>query len=164
MQQSDRDQVMDEFRNGKLKLLISTDIMARGIDVDSLTHVFNYSPPADPESYIHRIGRTARKGETGTAITFFNPGEKRALDALERRVKMPLEKHPDSTTEFDPALAGRQGRSGRGRGQYGASGGGPGNNPKGGHKGGRRPHQGRRKSGEKAVPATAHVDGQTPSG
>jgi ATP-dependent RNA helicase DeaD len=162
MQQSDRDQVMDEFRTGKLKLLISTDIMARGIDVDSLTHVFNYSPPADPESYIHRIGRTARKGETGTAITFFTPGEKRALDALERRVKMPLEKHPDSTTEFDPALSARNnGRSGRGsggggRGHYGSS---------NGQGKGRRPrHQSQRKSGPKAASGTAQIDSQTPSG
>lgn len=105
MQQSDRDQVMDEFRKGKLRLLVSTDIMARGIDVDNLTHVINYSPPSDPESYIHRIGRTARKGETGTAITFFLPDEKYALDQLERRVKMALNRHPESTLEFEPLAA-----------------------------------------------------------
>jgi ATP-dependent RNA helicase DeaD len=162
MQQSDRDQVMDEFRSGKLKLLISTDIMARGIDVDSLTHVFNYSPPADPESYIHRIGRTARKGETGTAITFFTPGEKRALDVLERRVKMPLQKHPDSAAEFDPTLAAnarsRRGSGGGGRGYYGSSG------YKGGGKGRRPQHAGRRKTDDKAPSATAQLDGHTPSG
>ncbi|HEY9745991.1 MAG TPA: DEAD/DEAH box helicase, partial [Oculatellaceae cyanobacterium] len=102
MQQSDRDQVMDEFRQGKLRLLVSTDIMARGIDVDNLTHVINYSPPADPESYIHRIGRTARKGETGTAITFFTPSEAYALESLQRKVKMTLTLHPDSTGVFEP--------------------------------------------------------------
>lgn len=101
MQQSDRDQVMDEFRSGKLKLLVSTDIMARGIDVDNLTHVINYSPPHDPESYIHRIGRTARKGETGVAMTFFTPTEKRSLELLERRVKMGLQKHPSCELDFD---------------------------------------------------------------
>jgi ATP-dependent RNA helicase DeaD len=157
MQQSDRDQVMEEFRSGKLKLLISTDIMARGIDVDSLTHVFNYSPPADPESYIHRIGRTARKGETGTAITFFTPAEKRALDILERRVKMAIQKHPDSTVEFDPMAARNERfqRGGRGgKGSYGATSG-----------KGRRPQRpSRRKSAEKSAPVTAQLDGQPPSG
>lgn len=102
MQQSDRDQVMDEFRQGKLKLLVSTDIMARGIDVDNLTHVINFSPPSDPESYIHRIGRTARKGETGTAITFFTPQEQFLLEQLQRRVKMVLNPHPESVLPFDP--------------------------------------------------------------
>lgn len=143
MQQSDRDQVMDEFRSGKLKLLISTDIMARGIDVDNLTHIINYSPPGDPESYIHRIGRTARKGETGIAITFFTPDEKRALDLLMRRVKMGLERHPDSTEEFElnPAKPDRfrrgQGRSqgGGGRGPSGLTGSSP---PRFGSSGGGR--------------------------
>lgn len=124
MQQSDRDKVMDEFRAGKLKLLVATDIMARGIDVDNLTHVINFSPPADPESYIHRIGRTARKGETGIAITLFTPKEKRALEQLERRVRMPLTKHPDSTLEFEPGdhyPSNAHHRRGGGRGgSYGA--------------------------------------------
>jgi ATP-dependent RNA helicase DeaD len=115
MQQSDRDQVMDEFRSGKLKLLVSTDIMARGIDVNNLTHVINYSPPNDPESYIHRIGRTARKGETGVAVTFFTPFEKRALELLERRVKMGLQKHPSCELEFEDAPSRPEG-SGRYRG------------------------------------------------
>jgi len=118
MQQSDRDQVMDEFRSGKLKLLVSTDIMARGIDVNNLTHVINYSPPNDPESYIHRIGRTARKGETGVAVTFFTPFEKRALELLERRVKMGLQKHPSCELEFEDAPSRPEG-SGRYRGPGG---------------------------------------------
>ena len=122
MAQSDRDQVLEQFRSGKLKLLVATDIMARGIDVDSLTHVINYSPPGDPESYIHRIGRTARKGEAGTAITFFSPTEKRALEILERRIKTSLELHPDSKAEFDLSQPkkfgkryGNQGHGGNGK-------------------------------------------------
>ncbi len=120
MQQSDRDQVMDEFRSGKLKLLVATDIMARGIDVDNLTHIINYEPPGDPESYIHRIGRTARKGETGIAITLFTPHEQRALELLQRRVKMALEKHPDSELAFED---GPPPRTGGGRHQRYRSGG-----------------------------------------
>jgi ATP-dependent RNA helicase DeaD len=123
MQQSDRDQVMEEFRQGKLKLLVSTDIMARGIDVDNLTHVINFSPPTDPESYIHRIGRTARKGETGIAITFFTPQEQHLLEQLQRRVKMTLNLHPDSTLPFDATVSRleksrfRRGTSGNGSGK-----------------------------------------------
>ncbi len=172
MQQSDRDQVMEEFRSGKLKLLVSTDIMARGIDVDSLTHVFNYSPPADPESYIHRIGRTARKGESGTAITFFTPDEKYSLDALERRVKMAIQKHPDSTVEFDdnPARSGQSRR--RGGGSFGRGGGGSGSASSGGSRSGggsgggkgRRPGgRPRRSSGGGGAPQAARPEGQPPS-
>jgi ATP-dependent RNA helicase DeaD len=131
MVQSDRDKVMDEFRTGKLKLLVATDIMARGIDVDNLTHVINYSPPSDPESYIHRIGRTARKGETGIAITLFTPVEKRSLEMLERRVKMPIEKHPDSDKEFDlTEHRSRSSRPRRGGGGGFGGGGAPGNRPR----------------------------------
>lgn len=120
MPQGDRDQVMDEFRSGKLKLLVSTDIMARGIDVDNLTHVINFSPPNDPESYIHRIGRTARKGEKGVAVTFFTPIEKRSLELLERRVKMALQKHPACELEFEdaPKTKGNGRYHGRGNGSY----------------------------------------------
>ncbi len=144
MAQGDRDKVMDEFRAGKLKMLIATDIMARGIDVDNLTHVINYSPPYDPESYIHRIGRTARKGETGIAITFFTPGEKRALDLLERRVSMAITKHPDSTLDFDPMEERpRGGGSGGGRPRRGPGGGfGGGGSGNGGNNRNRRPHSG----------------------
>jgi ATP-dependent RNA helicase DeaD len=110
MAQSDRDQVLDQFRSGKLKLLVATDIVARGIDVDSLTHIINYSAPGDPESYIHRIGRTARKGEAGTAITFFDPSEQRALELLQKRIKMNLELHPENETQFDPHAQPRGGR------------------------------------------------------
>jgi ATP-dependent RNA helicase DeaD len=146
MPQSDRDQVMEEFRARKLKLLVSTDIMARGIDVDNLTHVINFSPPADPESYIHRIGRTARKGETGVAVTFFTPVEKRSLELLERRVKMSLTRHPDSTVEFEDAPSRSQG-NGRFRGR----GNGPARRPsgQGGESGAPNPNGQPRRSGNR---------------
>ena len=128
MLQSDRDNVLEQFRAGKLKLLIATDIIARGIDVDSLTHVINYSPPPAPESYIHRIGRTARKGESGVAITLFTPDQRYALEQLTRRVKMSIEKHPNSTVEFEPESAvsrvGGRPRRGGGPGRRSPGGGG----------------------------------------
>jgi ATP-dependent RNA helicase DeaD len=126
MAQSDRDQVLEQFRSGKLKLLVATDIMARGIDVDCLTHVINYSAPNDVESYTHRIGRTARNGASGTAITFFDPSEKRTLELIERRIKMGLERHADSTAEFDPNARPKNTRYGSpSRGGNGSSGGRP---------------------------------------
>lgn len=158
MGQSDRDKVMDEFRQGKLKLLVATDIMARGIDVDCLTHVINFSPPDDPESYIHRIGRTARKGETGVAITLVTPYEKRALEHLERRVKMALTPHPDSTLEFAPP--GAEDEHGGNRRGFGRRRSGPGSGGGGGYRGGggggRRP--------QSASKAGAHSGGSALSG
>lgn len=163
MPQGDRDQVMDEFRSGKLKLLVSTDIMARGIDVDNLTHVINFSPPNDPESYIHRIGRTARKGEKGVAVTFFTPIEKRSLELLERRVKMALQKHPACELEFEDApktkVNGRY--QGRSNGSYRPQG-----QPGGQHNGGGQNANGQkrrpRRSG-KPRPAGAPVAPSAPT-
>ncbi len=70
-----RERVLDKFKKQKIKILVSTDVAARGIDVDSLTHVINYSVPLDPEYYVHRIGRTGRAGKEGVAITFVTPKE-----------------------------------------------------------------------------------------
>jgi ATP-dependent RNA helicase DeaD len=140
MEQRDRDNVLEQFRSGKLKLVVATDIMARGIDVDCLTHVINYSAPGDPESYIHRIGRTARKGTNGTAITFFDPSEKRTLELLERRIQTSLELHPDSTAEFDPNARPKS----NGRFGGGPSRGGHGGGRSGGGSGGGRSHGQRR--------------------
>ena len=135
MAQSDRDQVLEQFRSGKLKLLIATDIVARGIDVDCLTHVINYSAPHDVESYTHRIGRTARNGASGTAITFFDPSEKYTFDTIERRIKSSLTKHPDSTVEFDPNARPKNTRFGPPK-RGGSSGGGRPQGSGGGYRGG----------------------------
>lgn len=146
MTQGDRDKVMDEFRQRKLKLLVATDIMARGIDVDNLTHVINYSPPDEAESYIHRIGRTARKGESGVAWTFFDPSEQWALERLERKVKMKMERHPDSEGEFvAPTPGERGGKPGRRFGGGGQAPRGP-----GGPSGGQRNRSRNRRSGPRA--------------
>lgn len=78
---------MKKFREGKLEILVATDVAARGIDIDDITHVVNYDIPQDHESYVHRIGRTGRAGRKGVAITFINPREYRQLKLIERYTK-----------------------------------------------------------------------------
>lgn len=84
LEQRQRDAVMREFRNGTAPLLVATDIISRGIDIDDIETVINYNVPRDVEDYIHRIGRTARAGKNGKAITFVSPNEQRAFDRIER--------------------------------------------------------------------------------
>ncbi len=82
--QSEREQIMKRLRTRQITILVATDVAARGIDINSLTHVINYDPPQDPDSYLHRIGRTGRAGKTGIAVTLVTPGEQRALDLIRR--------------------------------------------------------------------------------
>lgn len=92
LSQAKRERVMKNFRNAKLQILVATDVAARGLDIDNITHVFNYDIPQDPESYIHRIGRTARAGEEGIAITFASPKDRIALNDIERTIKTKIDK------------------------------------------------------------------------
>ncbi|CAN0480786.1 unnamed protein product [Laminaria digitata] len=85
--QNARQRSLDRFRAGTCHVLIATDIASRGIDVDNVSHVFNYDLPDDPESYVHRIGRTARAGASGIAITFCDREERANLTAVERLIK-----------------------------------------------------------------------------
>jgi ATP-dependent RNA helicase DeaD len=87
LSQSQRDAVMNKFRNRNLQLLVATDVAARGLDVDDLTHVINYSLPDDIEVYTHRSGRTGRAGKTGISISLVHLREKHILQQIERRVK-----------------------------------------------------------------------------
>ena len=89
--QNARQKSLDRFRRGQTKTLVATDVVARGIDLDSISHVFNYDIPDDAESYIHRIGRTGRAGATGTAITFVGNDERGWLRSIERLIKKPIE-------------------------------------------------------------------------
>lgn len=84
LSQAQREKVLKKFRDKKISVLVATDVAARGIDIDNLTHVINYSLPQDPESYVHRIGRTGRAGKSGTAITLITPSEYRKLVSLQR--------------------------------------------------------------------------------
>lgn len=84
LSQGQREKVLQKFRSKKINILVATDVAARGIDIDDLTHVINYSLPQDPESYVHRIGRTGRAGKNGTAITLITPSEYRKLISIQK--------------------------------------------------------------------------------
>lgn len=84
LKQEDRKQVLRKFENGQIQILVATDILSRGIDVDDIQLVINYDMPPDPEDYIHRIGRTARAESTGTAISFITRRDKQRLEKVER--------------------------------------------------------------------------------
>ena len=86
MEQAQRSRVMAAFRRGDFDILVATDVAARGLDIEDVTHVFNYHLPFDSRSYVHRIGRTGRAGKTGKAITLVTPHELRALSAIRRNV------------------------------------------------------------------------------
>ncbi|GEK29153.1 DEAD/DEAH box helicase [Furfurilactobacillus siliginis] len=103
--QQRRSQILKQFRDGKLDILVATDVAARGLDISGVTHVYNYDIPQDPESYVHRIGRTGRAGHHGTSLTFVTPNEMDYLREIEKLTKvrmLPLK--PPSAEE---ALAGQ---------------------------------------------------------
>ncbi len=88
--QGAREKALASFRKGRSRVLVATDIVSRGIDVDDVSHVINYDLPRDPESYVHRIGRTARAGASGVAISFCDPSERDQLRDIERLIKRSL--------------------------------------------------------------------------
>jgi ATP-dependent RNA helicase DeaD len=87
LSQIQRDRVMGRFRTGEAELLIATDVAARGLDIPEVTHVINYDIPMDPESYVHRIGRTGRAGRPGEAVTLVEPRERRLLRMIEQLIR-----------------------------------------------------------------------------
>ena len=90
--QSQREKTLGRFKKKKINILVATDVAARGLDVNDMTHVINYSLPHDPESYVHRIGRTGRAGKEGTAITFITPSEYHKLMFIQRKAKTDIKK------------------------------------------------------------------------
>jgi len=97
--QSMRERTINRLRMGKLDIVVATDVAARGIDVDRITHVVNYDIPYDTESYVHRIGRTGRAGRSGNAILFITPREKRMLKIIERATRQPIDTMDLPTSE-----------------------------------------------------------------
>ncbi len=89
--QAQRERTVEQLKSGKLDILVATDVAARGLDVERISHVVNYDIPIDTESYVHRIGRTGRAGRSGAAISFVTPRERRLLDQIERATRQPME-------------------------------------------------------------------------
>ena len=99
LSQEARERTLDRFRQNQIKVLVATDVAARGLDIDNISHVFNYDLPDDPEIYIHRIGRTGRAGKAGIAISIITPREIRLLRQIESLIRQPLTRSSLPTEE-----------------------------------------------------------------
>lgn len=104
--QAKRMSVLKKFKEGKVDVLVATDVAARGLDISGVTHVYNYDIPQDPESYVHRIGRTGRAGKEGMAVTFVSPREMGYLRIVEQTTKKRMQ--PMRPPTWDEALEGQQ--------------------------------------------------------
>lgn len=150
LSQQKREQVMQRFRNAKLQFLVATDVAARGLDVEGVTHVFNYDIPQDAESYVHRIGRTARAGGTGMAITFATPRDKVYVHLIEKGIRMTIEKQSSKASKdgsnAEERVGGERKQDKSRAGGKGAAGGGKGRRDSGkpSRGDGKSPRQGRR--------------------
>ncbi|MEH7304631.1 DEAD/DEAH box helicase [Neobacillus drentensis] len=99
LSQAKRERVMKRFRDADVQLLVATDVAARGLDVEGVTHVFNYDIPQDSESYVHRIGRTGRAGMTGLALTFYTSEDRPMLDMIEKELTITIKKQNLDNTD-----------------------------------------------------------------
>ncbi len=104
--QAKRMVALRKFKEGSIDVLVATDVAARGLDISGVTHVYNFDVPQDPESYVHRIGRTGRAGRTGMAVTFITPREKDMLRAIEKTTNRKMERMKEPT--LDEAIEGQQ--------------------------------------------------------
>jgi len=104
--QTRRDSVMNSFKKGFTEILVATDVAARGLDIGDISHIYNFDIPQDPESYVHRIGRTGRLGKTGIAVTFVTPREMEHLRLIEKMIKRRIVRQ--ATPTMSQALEGQQ--------------------------------------------------------
>ena len=164
LDQNQRDVVMREFKNGRIDILVATDSVARGIDIDDIRLVINYDAPHDCEDYVHRIGRTARAGADGCAITFVAVDDQARFAAIEEFIgrevhKLPLPEGLGDAPEYNPKKksAGRGGKGSRGRGGKGGHRGGKGRSksegasqgaPQGKSRGGKQRRGGKKRSND----------------
>ncbi len=124
LEQSDRESILNEFKSRKLTILVATDVISRGIDIDNIDMVVNYDVPNDAEDYIHRIGRTARASSEGEAITFINTDDQGRFQRIEQLIekeirKVPLPASIGEGPEYDPKkYRGGGGRKFGGKGNY----------------------------------------------
>lgn len=102
LSQAKRESVMKSFRKLELQFLVATDVAARGLDIEGMTHVFNYDLPEDPQSYIHRIGRTGRAGQKGVAVTFVTPKDRENLLMIEKAIRMTIKKQKTAKEKSQP--------------------------------------------------------------
>jgi superfamily II DNA/RNA helicase len=119
MTQGARTRAVERFSRGEIDTLIATDVAARGLDLSSITHVFNFDPPEDDKAYVHRVGRTARAGRSGTGVTFVLPDQRYEVGRLASRLKLGAEFQQEGMT-ITPArvlYASRKGRRSRGLGR-----------------------------------------------
>ncbi|MBF9140388.1 DEAD/DEAH box helicase [Hymenobacter properus] len=181
--QNHRQRALANFKSGSTRVLVATDIAARGIDVDELTHVINYEIPNEPETYVHRIGRTGRAGAFGTAFSFVEDEERAYLQDIQKLIRrqIDVDEHPFDSGRIKPVMlhgneriirpkgpAGRPPRGPRegGNGGGGRSGGGQGGGRSGGGRGERPSGSagnsgGGRSNGERSRPAAAPGSGQS---
>lgn len=111
--QRTREKILLNYRKGRTKVLVATDVAARGIDVDGITHVINYELPIEAENYVHRVGRTGRAGQLGLAISFCDPSDIRLLREIENLIKIKVEIDADHEYHFDASEV-RTNKKGRG--------------------------------------------------
>ncbi len=112
--QGARQRALNAFRDGRVRALVATDIAARGIDVDGITHVINYDLPVEPEAYVHRIGRTGRAGASGIALSFCDHGELAHLKAIEKTIQRRVVVHEDHAFHSDSVARSAEGPAPRG--------------------------------------------------
>lgn len=153
LEQHERESIMNEFKNRQLRILVGTDILSRGIDVEGVSLVVNYDSPPDPEDYVHRIGRTARAATQGTAITFINPNDQRKFSRIEQLIekevpKLPLPEGLGEGPEYNPEKAPRDskfgnrngGKPGGNKGNFRNRSGKPNHGKQGSNSGPHKPH------------------------
>lgn len=162
LDQSQRNHVMHEFKNERVNILVATDIVSRGIDIDDITLIINFDVPHDAEDYVHRIGRTARAGDSGMAITFVSPNEQYRFSRIEEFLgkkiyRIPVPSELGEVPEYNPARDNRRGgistRSSKGGGKKGKEAG-----RKGGKSLGRSERSGY--SGDQERPERAEISGK----
>ena len=167
LEQAQREEVMLNFKNNKVNILVATDIVARGIDIEDIGLVINYDVPHDPEDYIHRIGRTARAAATGSAVTFVCEEEQGKFRAIEKFIEKDIRKAELPAVVGEGPASNPEAFSGRGRGRGGRSKGGDGRGHGRGRRDRLRDNKGRggsssARDAQPAASAAAAVSGAAP--
>ncbi len=145
--QGQRERALAAFKSGETRVLVATDVAARGLDIPAVRHVYNYDLPNVPDNYVHRIGRTARAGADGAAVAFCSPDEMDELKAIQKTMKMSIPVASGRPWEVIPEPGAKQGGKPKGRGgpRRGGPGGGAGGDKPGGPGGAGKPGGGRRR-------------------